>query len=324
MMDNPHPVLRPGGPMLTRWARGAHVNAVLQRTAPRRCPVAPVVTDEARFLGALPVIDGVTSQVCRRHRLSPSESDDFRSDVRLHFIDRNYEVLRQFQGRCALATYVTVVVQRVFLDWRSRLWGRWRPSSEARRLGPTAVLIERLVIRDGWTVEQALETLRVNHGVVPDGALRTYCEKLAGRAPGRRLVSEEAAGEVPSQGPSADANVVRAEQEFLAKRVQASLDRARLGLAPIERLILKMRFEDRMAIADIARALHLEQRPLYRTIERVLSTIGASMRADGVSKADVEALFDAATLTFADSGAAGASPEAGAVEPPAKGKGASW
>src|SRR5688572_24759125 len=57
-----------------------------------------VVSDEANFLAALPVIDDVTGQVCRRHRLSPTESDEFRSDVRLHFIERNYEVLRKFEG----------------------------------------------------------------------------------------------------------------------------------------------------------------------------------------------------------------------------------
>src|SRR4029453_6702176 len=97
-----------------------------------------VVSDEASFLAALPVIDDVTGQVCRRHRLSPAESDEFRSDVRLHFIERNYEVLRRFEGRCALATYVNVVVQRVFLDWRNRMWGRWRASGPAGGVGLAA------------------------------------------------------------------------------------------------------------------------------------------------------------------------------------------
>ena len=77
-------------------------------------------------------------------------------------------MLRRFEGRSSLTTYITVVVQRLFLDRRNRLWGKWRPSAEARRLGPTAVLLERLVSRDGWSAEQALETLRVNHGVTVD------------------------------------------------------------------------------------------------------------------------------------------------------------
>ena len=268
--------------------------------APNATPQAVIVSDEANFLAALPVIDDVAAQVCRRHRLSSSEADDFKSEVRLHFIDRNYEVLRKFEGRCALSTYVNVVVQRVFLDYRNRMWGRWRPSTEARRLGPTAVLIERLVTRDGWTLDQAIEMLRTNHQIEIDDTLRAFCNSFAARGPARRMVSEDDAAEVVSEGPSADANVVLAERDFLAKRVQAALDRARQSLPPMERLILRMRFDDRAAVSDIARVLHLEQRPLYRTIERLLKTVGEAMQADGISRADIEALFNAPAIEWHD------------------------
>ena len=285
---------------------------------------APVVSDEADFLAALPVIDDVTAQVCRRHRLAAAEADDFRSDVRLHFIERNYEVLRKFEGRCALATYINVVVQRLFLDFRNRMWGRWRPSTDARRLGPTAILIERLVTRDGWTLDQALEMVKVNHQIEIDETTRTFCNTFAARAPGRRMVSEDDAAEIASSGPSADANVVMAERDFAVKRVQAALERARQGLPAMDRLILKMRFEDRAAVSDIARALHLEQRPLYRTIERLLKTVGEAMRADGISAADIDALVNAPAVEWEKEG-----PDDGPV-PPASAtggeerKGAKW
>ena len=64
-------------------------------------------------------------------------------------------------------------------------------------------------------------------------------------------------------------NVLRAEHDFFAKRVQTALDRVRQTLTPEERLILKMRFEDSVPVADIARALHLNQKRLYRTIEHL-------------------------------------------------------
>ncbi len=289
--ERPRATLMPpiGGP--PRHAHGA----------PYQPMAARVVSDEAKFLEALPVIDDVAGQVCRRHRLNAAEADDFRSEVRLHFIERNYEVLRKFEGRCALATYVNVVVQRVFLDFRNRTWGRWRPSTDARRLGPTAILIERLVTRDGWTLEQALETIRTNHQIEIDDTHRAFCNTLSARTPGRRMVSEDDAAEVASSGPSADANVVMAERDFAAKRVQAALDRARHGLPAMDRLILKMRFDDRAAVSDIARALHLEQRPLYRTIERLLKTIGEAMRADGISDADIETLVNAPAIEWEDS-----------------------
>jgi RNA polymerase sigma factor (sigma-70 family) len=257
-----------------------------------------IVEGEALFLASLPVIDDVTGQVCRRHRLSAAEADDFRSEVRLHFIERDYEVLRRFEKRSSLPTYVTVVIQRVFLDYRNRQWGKWRPSADAKRLGPTAILLERLVVRDGWSVDQVEETLRVNHGVTLDEALRALCDKLARRGPKRQLVPEEFAEAVESREPSPDVKVLRAESDFLVKRVHAALDRSRQSLEPEDQLILKMRFEDAVPVADIARALHLNQKRLYRTIERLLARIGGDLEAEGISRADVRTLFAEGMLTW--------------------------
>jgi hypothetical protein len=86
------------------------------------------------ILSCLSLIDEVTAQVCRRHRLSPDESEDFRSQVRLHFSQRDFEPLRRFEGRCSLRTYLTVVICRLFLGYRKRLWGKWLPSAVAKRL----------------------------------------------------------------------------------------------------------------------------------------------------------------------------------------------
>src|SRR6478672_3264957 len=175
-------------------------------------PAAPLMEGEALFLASLPIIDDITARVCRRHRLTAAEADDFRSEVRLHFIDQDYEVLRRFEGRSSLPTYVTTVVQRQFLDYRNRLWGKWRPCAEARRMGPTAILIERLIIRDGWSLDQAVETLQLNHGVTLDEALQAFCERLTHRGPKRRFVPEDQADDIESDGPFPDANVVRVEQ----------------------------------------------------------------------------------------------------------------
>jgi RNA polymerase sigma factor for flagellar operon FliA len=236
--------------------------------------------------------------VCRRHRLNANESEEFQSEVRFHFIERDYEVLRQFEGRCALTTYVTVVVQRLFFDWRNKHWGRWRPSIEAKRLGPAAMLIEQLVLRDDWPLDQALEMARLNHHVEITDSIRAFCDTLSSRAPSRRLVSEDDAAEIASQGPAADARVVMAERDFLAKRVIAALDRARQALPAMDRLILKMLFEDRMTIANIARALHVEQRPLYRTRDELKAKLRAALEAEGISQADIEALLDAPEIEW--------------------------
>ena len=236
-----------------------------------------VVDGEALFLASLPAIDDVTSQACSRHRLSGAEGDDFRSDVRLHFIERDYEVLRHFEGRCCLATYVTVVVQRLFFDFRNRRSGKWRP--------------ERLVTRDGWTMEQAFEILRINHGLIADAGLESFGAKLTSRSAGRHFVSEDEAETIESDGPWADVKVVRAEQDFLAKRVRTAIERALQALDPEDRLVLRMRFEDAVAVADIARALHLDQKRLHRRVERLLAGVGVSLEAEGISRTGIRGLF---------------------------------
>ena len=258
------------------------------------------LNDEALFLANLPAIDAAVNQVCRRHHLNAAEADDFASEVRLHIIERNYEPLRKFEGRSSLHTYLTVVVQHLFLDYRNRLWGKWRPSAEAKRRGPLAVLLERLVTRDGWTCEQAMETLRINHQADGDEALRALAEKLTQRAPARQFVAESEADGVASPTAASDANVLRAEHDFLAKRVQTALDRVRQTLTAEERLILKMRFEDSVPVADIARALHLNQKRLYRTIEQLLVKLRQGLESEGLERGEVAALFADGVLSEVD------------------------
>src|SRR6266536_1226466 len=115
--------------------------------------------------------------------------------------------------------------------------------------------------------------LRVNHDVTIDGAVLAFCERLSVRGPQRQLVSESEADHIESPTPGPDANILRAEQGFRAKRVRALLGRVLQALAPEQRLILKMRFYDGVPVVDIARALHLDQKRLYRRIERLLADL---------------------------------------------------
>ncbi|HMD36391.1 MAG TPA: sigma-70 family RNA polymerase sigma factor [Vicinamibacterales bacterium] len=247
--------------------------------------------DDQLFLENLPVIDAAVASVCRRYRLTADEADDFAAEVRLRFIERNYEPLREFKGRSTLRTYLIVVVTHLFLDYRNRLWGKWRPSAEATRIGPVAIQFEKLVVRDGWSVAQAMEQLVTNQRVAPEELRPLDRLKIAERPPSREMVPEREADLVASRDTAPDDNIVRAEQDFLARRVQAALDRARQALPAEERLILRMRFDDSMSVADIARALRRDQKRLYRTIERLFVTLREHLEADGISKAEMAALF---------------------------------
>jgi RNA polymerase sigma factor (sigma-70 family) len=253
---------------------------------------AGAIGDESFLVSHLPLIDSIIAQVCRRHHLSAGEAEEVSSEIKLRLIERNYEVLRQFQGRSSLRTYLIVVVHRLFLDHRIKLWGKWRPSSSAKRLGPVAILLERLTERDGWTFEQAVEVMRTNHGVDESrDALWKLHVQLPPHTSARHFVSEEACRDLTSPSPSPEANLIRAEQDFVENRVHQALDRALRTLKPEERLIVRMRFADAFQVSEIASVLHLDQKRLYRTINVILARLRERLIADGISFEDVSTLF---------------------------------
>jgi hypothetical protein len=92
-------------------------------------------------------IDRVVQAVARRHQLTVADAEELTSVVRFKLIDKDFAILRKFEGRSAITTYLTVVVARLCLDFFNERWGKWRPSAVARRLGGSAILLEQLVDR---------------------------------------------------------------------------------------------------------------------------------------------------------------------------------
>ena len=55
-------------------------------------------------------------------------------------------------------------------------------------------------------------------------------------------------------------------------------------LPPDERIITRMRFWDDISVADIARTLGIEQKPLYRKIESIKAGLRACLEARGIDR----------------------------------------
>jgi len=117
------------------------------------------------LLDHLDLINQIVRTVGRRRHLSATEAEDFASFVHLRMVDDDYAILRKFQNRSTLWTYLAAVIERMSLDFCAEKWGRWRPSAMAERLGPVAVVLERLVNRDSHSVDEALEILTTNHHI---------------------------------------------------------------------------------------------------------------------------------------------------------------
>ena len=233
-------------------------------------------------------IESVLAYVRRAHRLTADDGDEFASWSRLRLLEDDCAILRKFQGLSSFKTFVVTVLQRLFLDWRIKEWGKWRPTADARRLGPVAIELERLVGRDGIDYEQAAETL-VSKGVA---LTRDECDRIWGGLPQRgtrRRASEEALQHVPAV-VTADPIVVEEGRES-AQRARAALANAIPGLTPQEQLIIRLRYQDGFTVTRIAQLIGEEQKPLYRRIEQILGRLRASMTQAGITAEEIRGLL---------------------------------
>jgi RNA polymerase sigma factor (sigma-70 family) len=258
--------------------------------------VCRVVSHEELFLTNLVLIEQVIHRVGRRARLDDAEREEFASWVKLKLIEDDYRILRAFGGRSRLSTYLTRVVQRLYLDTRVALWGKYRPSAEARRLGPVALLLERLIARDGLLLEEAVEVLRTNHRV-PETTERL--REMARALPLRRRRSFVDATVIPELPNGALRNDERLDREMEA-RAAANLRRAlrevRRALPVDDQMILSMRYEDGLTVAHISRTLGLQQKALYRRLERILKRLRDELEARGASAQAINALLAGAAF----------------------------
>jgi RNA polymerase sigma factor (sigma-70 family) len=239
-------------------------------------------TPEQMFLAHLPAIDGIARAAGRRRRLTPDETEEFRSIVRLRLIEDDYAVIREFRGSSSFRTFLTVVIARLCLDYRAATWGRWRTSSKARRLGDTAVALERLMIRDGLPLEQAARSVRTNDPDVTTERLQHLAAQIPSRV--RRIrVGEECLETYYADTPAPDAWVTMSD----GRRVTSALARALTRLDAADRRIMKLRFTDGLSVVGIARREGLEQASLYRRVERILRRLRRDIEGGGVQVSDV-------------------------------------
>ncbi|HET6764428.1 MAG TPA: sigma-70 family RNA polymerase sigma factor [Longimicrobiaceae bacterium] len=247
---------------------------------------------EALFVQHLPVIDRIVASLCRRHGVAGDDADDFGSWARMRLVEDDYGILRKFRGESALATYLVVVLGMLFREYRVARWGRWRPSAAARRLGSVAVRLETLVYRDGCTRAQAIEIVRTaGEAAMDDAELRRLFAQLPARTRSRPVPAGEAALDALPADCAADDGVAHHEAVQLRARLEEALEREIERLPPDDRRVLRLRFWHGLSVADTARALAIEQKPLYRRIERALAELRKGLEAAGISREELRELL---------------------------------
>ena len=219
------------------------------------------------LLDHIDLIQKIVRMTGRRRHLSATELDDFGSFVNLRMVEDDYAILRKFQGRSTLWTYLSAVIERLSLDFCTAKWGKWRPSTTADRLGPVAVLLERLVTRDAHTVEEAIEIIRSHHEVrLTYAELRQLWDALPARVRTSE-VGEEAAANV-SSAETADVEVDDAELRQGIERLQSALQTAFAAISAQDRVVIALRFEQDLSMAEISRLTGVSVPTLHRRLDK--------------------------------------------------------
>jgi len=249
---------------------------------------------EKTYLESLPRIERIALSVARkRGMLNPDELTEFVQVVRVALFEDDYAILRKFEGRSSLWTYLTKVIVRLFCQYLVERRGRWRSSTEAERLGETAVELERLITRDGYTVNEAVQILTTRAGttVTPEQLWQLYLQ-LPNRPPRPDFVSTEAVSESVTGKGNAEERVEAGELVLVKRKIKQTFDAILPTLEEEDRIILQMRFRNGGKLADIARALHLDQKKFYKRFGKLMLMLRKAMEASGVSHTDVDKFLE--------------------------------
>jgi RNA polymerase sigma factor (sigma-70 family) len=160
------------------------------------------------------------------------------------------------------------------------------------------VQLEQLIARDGFTFDEAVNTLQINHGVpVSREELLAIFVRLPSRRV-RRLAGEEELALVAARGGASDPAFDLPEEHALAVRIETVLTEAIAGLTTRDRLLIKLRYLDGLSVASIARLLDVEARPLYNHVEDIKRRLRAQLWNAGVDESQVSRIVGHSAVTL--------------------------
>ncbi len=233
------------------------------------------------LLANLPLIEQIVASICRRKGMNPDEIEEFAAVFKLRLVDNDYAVIRAFGERSSFATYIAAVASKALLDHRNHLWGKWRASAEAERLGELAMEVERMLYRDDRPCDEAFMVLTAEHPSMTRQEFDSIVVKLPTRVKRRRVELDEAI--LDPEQPDVTGLELADAVSTISRVVCAFID----ALPEEDQLILRLRFDSEMNVSQIARALRLDQQLLYRRLYRHYAVLRGALERAGVRAADV-------------------------------------
>jgi len=255
------------------------------------------VKHQRLFTDNLELIEKLVRISGRRHHLSHVELEDFSGYVNLELLKNDCATLQKFQNRSSWWTFLASVIEKLALDFLIQRWGRWRPSAMAEKLGPVAVILDRLVNRDNHTLEEAMEIVRTNHAVgLSYTDLRAMWDQLPPR-PRMTEVGEDAAAAVSSPD-SSEVHVEDAARREDIARLEKTLQAAFGALAAQDRVMIALRYDHDLSVVEIAKVMNSSVPTIHRRLDRSLKELRAALSRGGFDPREIATLIGHSTMAL--------------------------
>ena len=233
----------------------------------------------------------------KRHHFSHVEQQDFASYVNVELLKDDCATLRKFQNRSSWWTFLSAVIEKLALDFLIQKWGRWRPSAMAEKLGPVAVILDRLVHRDGHSLDEAIAIVRAHHAAqLSENDVRAMWHQIPSR-PRVSEVGEEAAAAVSST-ESSDVRVDDEERRREIVRLERVLRGAFEALTPQDRVMIALRYDHGLSVAEIAKVMHTSVPTVHRRLDRSLKELRATLSRGGFDPREISSLIGHSSITL--------------------------
>ena len=238
--------------------------------------------------------------VVARHEYERDRADDCFEFVCEALSDDGFRRLRSFRpdGPARFRTWLMAVVANLCRDWRRRQRGRSRPFRSVSRLPELDQQVFRHVFVSGMSRKECVESLAPRFPTLTEAAVAETSARLfalltpqqrwqlsAGPRGLARTASDpghegdDGAWQPVAPGPGPDEQAAELQERQQLKDALARL-------APEQRLLLRLRYEQGLTLAEVAR---LTREPdAFRANRRIHAALDALAQLMGVDKSDAE------------------------------------
>jgi len=195
-------------------------------------------------------------------------------------------------GRAQFQTWLKTVVTNLCVDWRRQRHGRFRPVKVVAGLPELDQLVYRYVYVRGMPRDECLHVLQAKYPALTERELTTINARLFSLlTPQQRWqLSVRTASMLPLDAPSnpdADEPLVQPvdpgpgpEELSQTEQERLQLEAAMARLAPQQRLLLRLRFQQNLTLEEVARLMRLpDPFRANRQIQAALAALGELMKS---------------------------------------------